>query len=93
MNQAIIFSDNEKYNNLLQQVEFQAQSQGTLITCVISFNKLCQLTAQKIDNIAKNETTILELFELVRFDIEELAETLIKQQDFHPDGKVYLQNI
>lgn len=44
MNQSIIFTDNEYYNTALSQIEFQAQSQGTLISCVISLADLKQMS-------------------------------------------------
>ena len=93
MNQAIIFSDNEQYNINLQQVEFQAQSQGRLVSCVISFsylqelNEITEVTSEQLINI---ETTALTLFDSARFDIEDLAEEMINQQAFSEDGKVYL---
>ncbi|WP_137297727.1 DUF1488 domain-containing protein [Psychromonas sp. SP041] len=93
MNQAIIFSDNEQYNIHSQQVEFQAQSQGALMSCVISLsylqklNKITELTSEQCINVEK---TALTLFDNVRFDIEDLAEEMINQQAFSEDGKVYL---
>lgn len=88
MNQSIIFSDNETYHPALQQIEFQAQCQGALISCVISVAYLCQLTEQQ----AQTEVEILSLFDSARFDIEDIAETIIKNQNFHKDGKIYLQS-
>jgi len=93
MNQAIIFSDNEQYDKRSQQVEFQAQSQGALISCFISLSYLeklndhTELTPEQRINI---ETTALTLFDNARFDIEDLAEEMINQQTFSEDGKVYL---
>ena len=95
MNQAIIFSDNEQYNMSSQQVEFQAQNKGALISCVISLSHLQQLneqpeiTSEQRINI---ETTALTLFDNARFDIEDLAEEMINQQMFSEDGKIYLHN-
>ena len=95
MNQAIIFSDNEQYNTISQQVEFQAQNKGVLISCVISLSHLQQLneqaeiTSEQRINI---ETTALTLFDNPRFDIEDLAEEMINQQTFSEDGKIYLHN-
>tara|TARA_R110001583_G_scaffold2536_10_gene18293 strand:+ start:14050 stop:14352 length:303 start_codon:yes stop_codon:yes gene_type:complete len=94
MNQAIIFSDNEQYNIDSQQVEFQAQSQGALISCVISLNHLQKLNHQTditCGQLINVETTALTLFDNARFDIEDLAEEMINQQAFSEDGKVYLK--
>jgi len=91
MNQAILFSDNEKYNAHLQQLEFQAQHQGKLISCIISINGLLSLSES--DDFVLTEERVLALFDAVRFDIEELAEKLIYKESFHSDGKVYLTDI
>ena len=90
MNQAILFSDNERYNSALQQVEFEAQCQGALITCVISVDNLFQLNDEKFKSQDTSETEILSLFESTRFDIEDIAEQMINDQAFNEDGKVYL---
>lgn len=99
MNQAIIFTDNEHYNNALQQIEFQAQSQGALISCIISLANVKKLNEQtesldqslsNIDVNNMNEEQALALFEHVRFDIEDLAEAMINQQAFSDDEKIYL---
>jgi len=93
MNQAIIFSDNEQYNINSQQVEFQAQSQGTLVSCVISLSylqKLNEITEITPEQLIDIETTVLTLFDSARFDIEDLAEEMINQQAFNEGGKVYL---
>jgi hypothetical protein len=93
MNQNIIFSDNEYYNNNLQQVEFQAQCQGKLITCIITVQTLVALNGQSENTIQnKMEQTALALFDDIRFDIEEAAEALIKQQAFNDDGHIYLEH-
>ena len=91
MNQAILFSDNERYNVELQQVEFSAQCQGALITCIISVDNLFQLNDKNFKSQDISETIILSLFESSRFDIEDIAEQMINDQAFDEDGKVYLQ--
>ena len=93
MNQAILFSDNERYNSALQQVEFEAQCQGALITCVISVDNLFQVNNRKATLQDTNEAIVLNVFESSRFDIEELAEQMIHDQIFSADGKVYLQTL
>jgi hypothetical protein len=93
MNQSIIFSDNEYYNNNLEQVEFQAQCQGKLITCIISLHTLLKLTQQAQNSISANtENAVLALFSAIQFDIEEAAEALIKQHAFNDDGHIYLEH-
>ena len=78
MNQSILFSDNEVYNVDLQQIAFQAQCEGRLITCVISVEALYKLNelVPPIHNVLVQDE-ILALFESVRFDIEDLAEQMI----------------
>ena len=90
MNQAILFSDNERYNPTLLQVEFEAQCQGALITCIISVDNLFQLNDKNLKSQDTSETEILNSFESSRFDIEELAEQMINDQAFNEDGQVYL---
>ena len=96
MNQSIIFSDNEQYIITLQQVEFQAQNNGVLISCVISLsylqklNEITNITSEQAINI---ETMALTLFDNVRFDIEDLAEEMINQHAFSEDEKIHLHNI
>jgi len=91
MNQAILFSDNEQYNVELQQVEFTAQCQGALITCIVSVDNLFHLNDKNAELQETSETIALSLFESARFDIEELAEQMINDQDFTEHGNVYLK--
>ena len=91
MNQAILFSDNEYYNATLQQIEFQAQCEGALITCVISVKYLYQLNDSPDQSSNIDEQAVLDYFESVRFDIEDIAEKMIHEQKFNEDGKVYIK--
>lgn len=90
MNQSIIFSDNEYYNDQLQQVEFQAQCQGHLIRCIISWEALKKLSEQSNTLIKANQQLALMLFDSARFDIEDLAEALINQQAFNEHGEILI---
>lgn len=97
MNQTIIFTDNEHYNIALSQIEFQAQSQGILISCVISLSHLKRLNEQTervtdklLESDNNDQKHVLDLFENVRFDIEDIAEKMINQQAFSEDGRIYL---
>lgn len=89
MNQSIIFSDNEQYNKNLQQIEFKAQHQGTLINCIISVKDLCKINGQKTNE----RSELLALFETFRFDLEELAEQMINEQAFAQDGNIYITKV
>ena len=94
MNQAILFSDNEQYNPALQQIAFQAQCQGALITCIIAVERLYELNEQPVpvehQSEMFSEPAVLALFDAARFDIEDLAEELIKQQSFQQNGHIRL---
>ncbi|MGJ8582166.1 MAG: DUF1488 domain-containing protein [Psychromonas sp.] len=92
MNQSIIFSDNEYYNLGLEQVEFQAQCQGRLIRCAIHWSILIKLSEENIPPAQANEKAALAFFETARFDIEDLAETLINQQAFNDDGNIIISH-
>ena len=86
MNQSILFSDNEQYNKNLQQIEFKAQHRGILINCVISVKDLCKISGQTTDESSE----LLALFETFRFDLEDLAEQMINEQNFAQDGNIYI---
>lgn len=88
MNQAVLFSDDEQFNQQQQLFIFHAQSQGQLIPCLLSVDSLVKLTEQHLETI--NEALALQLFEQYRFDIEELAEHKIQQQEFNQDGQIIL---
>jgi len=90
MNQAILFSDNERYNAALKQIEFKAQCEGALITCIISLKHLFQMNNVVDTHQHDDQEAILTLFDAVRFDIEEIAEEMIQNQHFHQDGNIYL---
>ncbi|CAH0524239.1 DUF1488 family protein [Vibrio hippocampi] len=86
MNQAILFSPQASWNNEREMVEFHAQQSGMLIECFISINKLKQLSSEPVIN----EDSAVVVFESLRFDIEELAEELIEDEEFSQDGKVII---
>lgn len=88
MNQAILFSDDEQFLKQQQQLRFHALYQGKLIPCFISIKQLCQLAEQT--NLAINEKQALTLFDQYRFDIEELAERQIYNEQITQDGHIYL---
>ncbi len=79
MNQSILFSDTQTVDETLKQVIFPAQQAGMLIECVISFDKLSELSGQDIGE----DKQALQLFSEYRFDIEELAEALIEDENYN----------
>lgn len=86
MNQAILFSDDQVWNEEQQQVEFSAQCMGALILCVVPSAVLEKLSGKKVIDAE----SALEQFIQYRFDIEELAESLIEDEEFNAAGQVML---
>lgn len=86
MNQGILFSDLMEWQADEQRVRFPAQQMGALIDCYISQRRLERMTGLALTR----EDDIARAFESVRFDIEELAEKLIEEQEFAEDGAIYL---
>ncbi len=86
MNQGILFSDLMEWQADEQRVRFPAQQMGALIDCYISLRRLERMTGLALTR----EDDIARAFESVRFDIEELAEKLIEEQEFAEDGAIYL---
>ncbi|PJC85169.1 DUF1488 domain-containing protein [Vibrio sp. HA2012] len=86
MNQSILFPDVQDWNDDLQAITFPAQQSGALIECVITLDKLSQLAETEVS--AGEEA--LQQFKLLRFDIEELAEELIENEEFNPEDQIEL---
>ena len=57
-----------------------------MINCYISRRRLEKMTGLSL----VKEEDILRAFESVRFDIEDIAEKLIEEQEFAEDGAIYL---
>ena len=86
MNQGILFPDLMEWQAGEQRVRFPAQQMGALINCYISRRRLEKMTGLSL----VKEEDILRAFESVRFDIEDIAEKLIEEQEFAEDGAIYL---
>lgn len=84
MNQSILFSDQLEWNQELGMVEFHAQQAGMLIVCLVGLEKLARLNG--LNEVAKEQA--FECFEAVRFDLEEIAESLIEDEAFDEQGRV-----
>ena len=84
MNQSILFPDLQSWNEEKQVITFPAQQSGALIECYIPLAKLAQLAG---GDIANGEEA-LQQFKILRFDIEELAEELIEDEMFNPNGQI-----
>lgn len=86
MNQDIIFADLQSWDPQRQAVNFPAQQAGALIMCWVSRSWLEQQCGQALTD----EAATLATFSQFRFDLEELAETLIEDEDFNPDGEIVI---
>lgn len=81
MNQAIQFPDRETWNETEQAVTFPAMVNGFQLTCVISAAVLFQRFG---------EGEPLEIFRAHRWDLEDLAQELIEEQQEDAQGWVWL---
>lgn len=86
MNQGILFPELAAWQPDEQRIHFPAQQMGALINCYISRRRLEKMTGLSL----VKEEDILRAFESVRFDIEDIAEKLIEEQEFAEDGSICL---
>lgn len=84
MNQSILFADIQNWDEAKQAVRFPAQQAGALIECLITLEELTKLSGEVI----KGEQQALSCFSQHRFEIEELAEELIEEEEFNRDGEI-----
>ncbi|RQW61297.1 DUF1488 domain-containing protein [Vibrio viridaestus] len=87
MNQSILFPDIQNFDSENQLVIFSAQSQGALIECTVSVEYLGKLS----DKALSGDDSVLNAFEQHRFDLEELAEDMIEDDLFSPDGRIEIK--
>lgn len=86
MNQSILFPDIQTWNEELNAVTFPAQQSGALIECIATVSYLCGLSGQVISGAQQ----ALEVFDQYRFEIEELAEQLIEDEEYNAQGSIEL---
>lgn len=86
MNQSIIFPDLQSWDADKQQIVFPVQIEGVTIFCTISLHKLEALSDQTV--ITPN--MVLNVFNTCRFDIEDLVESLVKQDNLDKQGHIHL---
>lgn len=84
MNQSVIFNELVRWVAELEVVEFTAQQQGNLIRCQVSRRYLQQFSAPQL--VSEDDT--IKVFELQRFDLEEMAEALITEEAFDCQGNI-----
>lgn len=87
MNQSILFPDIHQWNEQEQTVRFPAQQGGALIECRISRSELEKVCGLSITGAEQ----AVSLFQQFRFDIEELAESLIEDEDFNLSGEIEIR--
>ncbi|WP_087023561.1 DUF1488 domain-containing protein [Thaumasiovibrio subtropicus] len=87
MNQSILFPDIQTYDAVNAGVIFPAQQSGALIECFVSTHWLVMTAGKPLSN----EQEILAQFSDSRFDLEEIAEERIEDEDFDTDGRVVIK--
>lgn len=88
MNQSILFPDIQTWDDDKQAVVFPAQQSGALIECLVSVDQLKQMSGQTIDN----DRRAIEVFNELRFEIEELAEELIEEEEYDSSGFIHIES-
>jgi len=86
MNQSILFPDIQTWDEENQSVVFPAQQSGALIECLISLEQLAKLAGREVES-----DQALAVFNELRFDLEELAEELIEEEEFNSSGQIEIQ--
>lgn len=86
MNQSIIFTDIVEWDAPTMGLSLIVQVQGMNMTCLIKATTLEKLASTTI----KNEQQALAAFEQVRFDIEDLAESLIETESYDEQGLIHI---
>ncbi|MBF9001090.1 MULTISPECIES: DUF1488 family protein [Vibrio] len=84
MNQSILFTDIQHWDEARQSVGFTAQQSGALIECWIDKGGLEALSGMVITSGQQ----ALQVFSSLRFDIEELAEELIEDDRYNEAGEI-----
>lgn len=86
MNQNILFADIQTWDVQRQAVHFTAQQGGALINCWLSLSWLQQQDGLTLSTPAAVITTFIEY----RFDIEDIAEAMIEEEDFNDCGDIVI---
>lgn len=89
MNQAILFPDLYHWDEKLQSVVFHAQQGGALIDCIVGTAELAKLSGA----VVSDGQQALSVFEQYRFDLEELAESLIEDEEFNARGNIEIVSL
>ena len=84
MNQDILFADLQTWDSERQAVNFPAQQGGSLIHCWVSLAWL----EKKCGQALVDEAAVLSAFAQCRFDLEDIAETMIEDEEFNQAGDI-----
>ena len=87
MNQSILFPDIQDWDEENQSITFPAQQSGALIECVMSIEELSRLAGKEIGE----GDQALVIFSELRFDIEELAEELIEEEEYDSSNRIQIK--
>ncbi len=87
MNQSILFPDIQDWDEENQSITFPAQQSGVLIECVMSIEELSRLAGKDIEE----GDQALVIFSELRFDIEELAEELIEEEEYDSSNRIQIK--
>ncbi|MEZ8880583.1 DUF1488 domain-containing protein [Vibrio lentus] len=87
MNQSILFPDIQNWDEEKQSIIFPAQQSGALIECVMSIEELSRLAGKDIEE----GDQALVIFSELRFDIEELAEELIEEEEYDSSHRIQIK--
>ena len=87
MNQSILFPDIQDWDEENQSIIFPAQQSGALIECVMSIEELSRLAGKEIEE----GDQALVIFSELRFDIEELAEELIEEEEYDSSHRIQIK--
>ncbi|MDD1827333.1 DUF1488 domain-containing protein [Photobacterium sp. ZSDE20] len=87
MNQSILFPDIQDWDEESQSIVFPAQQSGALIKCAVSVEELSRLAGKDIEEAEQ----ALAVFSELRFDIEELAEELIEEEEYDSSNRIQIK--
>ncbi|WP_061033979.1 DUF1488 domain-containing protein [Vibrio splendidus] len=87
MNQSILFPDIQDWDKESQSIIFPAQQSGALIECEVSIEELSRLSDKEIEGGEQ----ALAIFAELRFDIEELAEELIEEEEYDSSNRIQIK--
>ncbi|CAH0541894.1 DUF1488 domain-containing protein [Vibrio marisflavi] len=86
MNQSIIFPDEQRWDEALEAIVFPVQVSGMLVECIAKSQVLSKLSGEKIESAQQ----AIECFKQVRFDVEELAEQAIEEEEYDSSGRIQI---